>query len=394
MSEINARKRGSKWEYYFEIARINNKRKRISKGGFLSKSEAVKAGIKAMSEYELSGLNIVPSEISVNDYLNHWIELYCIPNLKTATVTNYRKRIKYHILPAIGKYRLTSIKPEHIQNLINNMISKGYSKNTVATIKGILSSSFRYAVNPLNYIQSSPTDLVVIPKGSRKKYKQTQHIRNTISKSDIERIFERFPKGTSTYLPLLFAYRCGMRLGEAYAVTWDNIDFEEKTITINKQLQWDEELKYWYLTSPKYNSIRTVDIDDFIVNLLIELKAKQNRAKEYYSERYIILHSNEKEGINYRWGEEIDFVNVRENGDFIQPRTMQHTSSIIHKFCPDFDFHSLRHTHCTMLLEAGLPLKYVQERLGHKNINVTLNIYNHLTENQAEQGKKLLNQVF
>jgi integrase len=73
---------------------------------------------------------------------------------------------------------------------------------------------------------------------------------------------------------------------------------------------------------------------------------------------------------------------------------MQHTSAVIHKFYPAFNFHSLRHTHCTRLLEAGLPIKYVQERLGHKNISVTMDIYNHLTQNQAEQSKKALENVF
>lgn len=87
-------------------------------------------------------------------------------------------------------------------------------------------------------------------------------------------------------------------------------------------------------------------------------------------------------------------MNVRENGSFIQPRCMQHASRVIHKTYPEFDFHSLRHTHCTMLLEAGLPIKYVQKRLGHKNIEVTMNIYNHLTENQASASKEKLDSIF
>lgn len=61
---------------------------------------------------------------------------------------------------------------------------------------------------------------------------------------------------------------------------------------------------------------------------------------------------------------------------------------------PDFDFHSLRHTHCTMLLENGVNPKYVQIRLGHKNINVTMNIYNHLTEKTSKEGTAILNNMF
>ena len=79
-------------------------------------------------------------------------------------------------------------------------------------------------------------------------------------------------------------------------------------------------------------------------------------------------------------------VNVRENGELVKSRIIQRASSIIHynmKY-PEFDYHSLRHTHATMLAEADAPPKYVQERLGHKGIDVTMKIYQHLTKRMSE----------
>lgn len=394
MAEINARKRGRRWEYYFEVARVKGKRKRFSKGGFTTKADALSAGTKAMNEYLNAGTVFVPKELSVSDYMDYWIEIYCRPNLKPSTIASYKKYIRLHISPKIGHYLLTSISAEQLQSLINDLVSEGFSKNTIISIKGILSSSLNYAVQPLHYIQTSPMVYVKIPKGSRSNFKASLYVRDVIEEDIINKIFERFPKGTSPYLPMMLAYHCGLRLGEAFAVTWDNVDFDKKTITIDKQLQWHDEKKVWYLTPPKYNSSRIIDIDQFVLNLLNELRAEQAANKEFYDEFYTTLHYNEQDGINTSSGEVIDFINVYENGGFIQPRTMQHTSTVIHEFCPTFNFHSLRHTHCTRLLEAGLPLKYVQERLGHKNINVTMNIYNHLTRNQAEQGKKALEDVF
>ena len=166
MADINTRKRGNKWEYYFEIAKIDGKRKRISKGGFSTKSEAVKAGSEAYNEYNNSGQKFVPSEISMNDYLNHWLETYCATNLKESTLTNYRKRIRLHIIPKIGKYKLKDITPVILQEVINDMYKNGYSRNTLAVIKGILSNSFNYAVQPLGYIKSSPMLYVKIPKSN------------------------------------------------------------------------------------------------------------------------------------------------------------------------------------------------------------------------------------
>lgn len=393
MADVNTRKRGSKWEYYFEIAKVGEKRKRISKGGFATKSLAQAAGVKALNEYNNTGIKFVPSEISVSDYLDYWLKMYCQVNLKPATVENYRKRINLHIKPKIGKYKLSNINPSILQELINEMFQNNYSRNTLLTIKGILTSSFNYAVQPLNYIKVSPMLYVKIPKSnSNENQRSDPHV--FIPKREIEKIFERFPEGTTAFLPLLLGYHCGMRLGEAFAITWDNIDFDNKTITIDKQLQWNSDNKSWYLTLPKYNSIRTIDIDEIVVDALRQAKNKQEKAKVYYEDLYTTIYYDSNKNINTKSGTPIYFVNVRDNGDYIQPRIMQHASAVIHRTYPEFDFHSLRHTHCTMCLESGLPIKYVQERLGHKNIKFTMDIYNHLTENQAKLSKSKLESIF
>ena len=92
----------------------------------------------------------------------------------------------------------------------------------------------------------------------------------------------------------------------------------------------------------------------------------------------------------------IELMLVRQDGSYIQARTMQHASSVIHYELgvKDFTFHSLRHTHATMLAEAGMPQKYTQQRLGHKDISVTLKYYTHLTDKMSEIGGKILESMF
>ena len=106
---------------------------------------------------------------------------------------------------------------------------------------------------------------------------------------------------------------------------------------------------------------------------------------------------NDKRHLNSNGdGEPVALLNVRENGTFIAPRVMQHTSGKIHhdmKY-PEFDFHSLRHTHATMLAENEAPPKYVQDRLGHKNLHITMKVYLHLTEKMVERGDVVLQQMF
>lgn len=148
MGELRVEKRGSKWQYRFEIAKSDGKRKRISKSGFKTKAEAVEAGTRAKAEYDSAGTIITNSEISVHDYLQVWLEQYCKTNLKSTTYEGYKKKIRLYIDPEIGKYKLSSISPSILQEFINKKFNEGFSRNTLASIKGILTNSFRYAVQP------------------------------------------------------------------------------------------------------------------------------------------------------------------------------------------------------------------------------------------------------
>lgn len=404
MSDLAARKRGNKWEYRFEGARIDGKRQQFSKSGFATKKEALEAGAKALAQYNQAGTFFVPSEISFADYLEYWVDNYCKSNLKSATITNYQKKIRLHIKPVLGQYKLKALSPTILQQFINDKFNEGYSRNTLSVIKGILSNSLNYAVEPLKYIESNPMLYVKLPSKravAKVPTRSAPHI--FIPKDKMKVIFDRFPEGTSTHLPLMLGYKCGLRLGEAYGLVWEDIDLERQILSVNRQVQWHEKdnptsTGYWYFTNPKYDSFRTIAIDNELTELLKRTKDKQERAKVFYDDMYIHNYESDHTRIlnTNGNGKEINLVIVRDSGEYIQPRTMQHTSNIIHSKLdyPEFDFHSLRHTHCSMLLEAGASPKYVQERLGHKNIQVTMQIYQHLTESMVQQGDDVLNKLF
>ena len=129
MAEVTARKRGSSWSYSFEMARINGKRKRKEKGGFRTKKEALEAGVKAKADYDNSGQTFTPSEISVADYMDYWLDNYVKVNCSLHTLEGYSNIIKNHIKPKIGSYKLKSVSPSVLQEFINDIHSHGYSKN-------------------------------------------------------------------------------------------------------------------------------------------------------------------------------------------------------------------------------------------------------------------------
>lgn len=398
MSQVTCMKRGNTWQYRFEGAKIGGKRKRFTKGGFSTKKEALDAGNKALTEYNNSGLAFVPSEISFSDFLDFWVEEYCKVNLKETTTEGYQKRIKNHIKPALGTYKLCSLSPAVLQTLINDKFNAGYGRNSLTALKTIISSCLSYAVEPLGFLRSNPMRLVKIPSPRAKPETPTRKKeREAVSLEAWNAIITRFPFGHSCHIPLLLAYRCGLRLGEAFALDWyRDINLENKTLTVNSQIQWID--GFWVFTNPKYDSFRTILLDDYMVNTLKRAKELQERAKVFYNEFYVHLYVNEKQQLVTKKTEncmEVNLLNVREDGTYIQPRVMQHCGRVVHYDLGymKFDYHSLRHTHATMLIENGAPIKDVQHRLGHKSVQVTLDIYSHVTQKMQIQTVDILNET-
>lgn len=432
MSEVIVRERyfknGKKvYEYCFELAHEGGKRRSRTKSGFATKREARAVGRQALYEYENVGEVVVDNNISYSDFLDFWIENDCKNTCKEQTIKGYEKKIKLYIKPELGAYRIKSINKDNLQAFITDLYNDGFSVNTVTSIKGLLTKSFNFAVDR-NYIPASPAVNLVIPKNKQpdRPTRFKQHI--FLEKDQVDKIFERFPKGTSSFIPLKIAYHTGMRPGEVFGLIWDDIDFVNKTITVNRQVQWyagkrtEEEKKrtngtsesngYWYFCEPKYKSYRTIDIDDTLLDILKEEHEKQQRACEYYDEYYSHYYSDFKVTDEIlrrntvfpqnRIGEtctehEVNFVCRREDGSYVSSRTMQHVSRIVHMQLgiTDYDTYSLRHTHGTMLVEQGADIIYVQRRLGHKNVKVTLEIYtNHVTKTIKSRNSELLNTMY
>lgn len=401
MSSVRTRKRGKFWEYEFDAAKVSGKRNRVSKSGYKTKAEAVAAGAQAMAEYNSSGIKFVPSEMSYADFLDYWIESYCLITLKKTTLDNYKKRIKTHVKPALGMYKLTSLTTAGLQKFINSKIEAKYSLNTLSVLRGILTGSLQYAVRQ-NMLKNNPAREIKIPTERSNETLQLRSAPHKYIKPDIiEKIFKRFPERHPSHIPLMLGYRCGLRLGEVFAITWDCVDLEKGQIYINKQIQWNPKEQWWFFTNPKFNSFRTIDLDASLLELLRRERKRQDKDKLYYEDMYTVYYENDVRGLvtspdNSSEVKPIEPLMVRPDGSYIQARTMQHASAVIHYELDvkDFTFHSLRHTHATMLAEAGMPQKYTQQRLGHKDISVTLKYYTHLTEKMSEIGGKILAGMF
>lgn len=284
MAKITARKRGSTWSYSFEMARVDGKRKRKEKGGFRTKKEALEVGVKAKAEYDNSGSAFTPSEISVADYMDYWMENYVNINCSINTIDGYSRIIKNHIKPKLGSYKLKSISTSVLQEFINNIYKNGYIKNMLNNIKCVISGSMAYAVNTCGFIKENPAICLKTPKYEKNKAKE----REIISIEQFKILIQCFNENSNFYLPLMLGYHCGLRIGECFGLTWDCIDVENGTLTVDKTLIYDSECKKWLYGTPKTKtSYRTILLGKTILDVLKKAGTKRKKNILKYGEYYV-----------------------------------------------------------------------------------------------------------
>lgn len=272
-----------------------------------------------------------------------------------------------------------------------------------------LSGALNYAIEPLNYIQANPCKMVKYPKYSKEN---AEEIRFILTQDDMKRIIERFPADNQYHLPIMIGYYTGLRISEVFGLTWDDIDMENRTITVNKitvkrnfgvdvrqvlkMKGKKEEKSAWYFGTPKTESSnRTINFGDSLYRILqtAKLQQKKNRVVygEYYTEIVLKEEKDEKNETIHRLIEiersiqttfpKVEMVCVRENGQMVTSDSFKYASRLInHDLGIKFNFHSLRHTHATILVENNANIKDVQERLGHSKLETTMDTYVHNTD--------------
>ena len=405
MATLSTRKRGKTWEWRFEKAPINGKRQQASKGGYNTKAEAVKEGTKALNEYYNTGRTFDSNEMSVADYLDYWLENVIKQNIGTSytmnTYRDYESKIRLHLKPAFGEYRLSSFQfaPDKVQEWIDRMKSNGYTKSMVTNTLACLSGAMTYAVVPLNYIQANPCIYVKVGRMpvNKKAKEKNEYV---ISQEDFKQILERFPESSNFYLSLIVPYNTGTRLSETFGIDlYKDVDFVNHTLTISQQMY--KGAGHWFYRPPKYDSYRTIKIGHTLEKALrteiLNRKKTMLEYGQYFTRTYVTdkqqliqLPSHVK--VPYR---EVMPLCVKENGELLTPDSFKYCAKVMHHQLgsPLFHSHCLRHTHGTILAENGVNPKTVMERLGHKDIKTTLQIYTFNTDKMISNAVEIFEKI-
>lgn len=393
------RKRGNTWYYYFDLGTIDGKRKKheaVAEGAH-TKSEAESILRRKILEYENAGTVYKPSDMTLHDFLMFWqkeyVELKCKPN----TQYNYEAAIRNHILPTLGKYKLKSLTPHVLQQLINTKVREGLARQTVSIIHGILNKSLKHAVYPYKYVNENPMQYVeIMMEQGRKATREDLKIQSV---ENLSKIHASLSPDHPFYLPFHIGMHCGLRVGEVCGLEWKHINFEEMTLEVEQQLVGvkvelpsksdakpnakKRRKTEWKVGPPKsVSGYRTIPIGESLAQILKAAKKQQLANRLKYGEHYLKDPQH-------------DFVCKKENGEHCTPAVIKyHTrESITKKLGLDFNYHSLRHTHATMLIENGTPVKTVQKRLGHSRAAITEDRYVHLTKKMARDAADIFDSI-
>ena len=402
MADVTVQKRGEVYQYKFEIASIDGKRKFKNKSGFATKSEAKQAGIIAYNEYLNTGHSFKPKTMSYSDYLDYWMKEHCEINLKYHTIQAYQNIIKNHIKPKLGFYMLSQLTTSVIQEFINNIyLEKGFSKNFLKNILKVLKGSLGYATDVVGFIKVNPSLKVRLPKYDIPDSDPVY----ILSNEEVEKILERFSNNPCVYYAFLTAYYTGLRVSEVFGLTWDDIDFVKRTITVNKNILKKNQAggtkkrlisgnstTVWYFgTCKTKGSYRTIEIGDTLLKALKKYKEEQIQNRKDYGDTYM---KHYKKIVNNPYNnkpeikiinayaelevplEEVKLVFLKKNGVFEGTDSCKYPFKVIHyELGIPCRFHDFRDTHATRLIEAGADIKAVSKRLGHSNIRTTYEIY-------------------
>lgn len=378
----------NKFKFVFELGRGSGKRKRqtfIFDGGIRA---AEREFARMLLELEKSS-HLSPDKITVESYLKTWIETH---KISERTRQRYEGIIISRIIPKIGGLQLKKLSPLDIKKMYIEILKDGrldgkpgdLSNGSLKYIHVVLRCALKWAMID-TLISSNPADAVQAPRiDTDDEFYESKEQAKCFTKSEVADLLGVI-KDPQFYTLVFVDTRTGLRRGELLALKWQDIDLKNSTLSVKQSIAYTK-AKGTYFKPPKTKkSRRTIEISKEVIEILKLHKKKQDQMKMRYRTTY----------------QDNGLVFCQANGSPMHPDTPTKWFLRLLKKTdlPQLNFHCLRHTHASLLLEAAntnpeITLKMISERLGHSSIGVTMDIYGHLMPGMQRQAVDKLEMLF
>ena len=328
----------------------------------------------------------VATDTTVDQWFDFWIE-NIVGDLAPNTLRNYRERYVHNIQPIMGKMMIANVKPMHCKKVFIQM-DADYAGSTIRQAYITMGTMFKAAkMNDL--IAKHPMDGVRFTKPVR----ATDDIK--FLTRDEQRVFLETAKRSRNYNQYTLILETGLRTGEMIGLTWDAIDFEKRTLTVNKTLELRHGEQYWRAGSPKtQHSYRTIPLTDRAYEILKGIWDSRPEQKESPTLDKTLEYIDRRTGVSSRLVmRDLVFINWRIG----EPAKNSSYDTHLYKLCDEagikhFCMHALRHTYATRAIESGMQPKVLQKLLGHASIKTAMDRYVHVTAESLDYAIKQFQQ--
>ncbi|SPS07294.1 site-specific integrase [Latilactobacillus sakei] len=362
------------FQAYLGINPQTGKEKRTTRRGFKTRKEARLALSTLELQADSGQLDQQPINLTFEDVYKQWYSSY-INTVRESTWNRTAGMFNNHILPALGKYRIRTITVAQCQQALNKWF-KATSRNYKRWFNYV-QAVFDYAIKR-GYITDNPATKVTMPKKADTWGDKQE---NFWDKNQLKQFFALMDPSEHLEQYTLFRVLAftGVRRGECLALTWDDLDTQKGTLSINKTLTQGAGGKQIIQATKTKKGNRIISLDKQTLFYLRKWQMDQKRI-------YFML------GFNTSQPSQLIFATTKNTFKSLNTPSKWLRRLTDGTSLPKITVHGFRHTHASALFSAGASIKEVQERLGHEDAQTTLNIYTHVTNSQNKEAVQKLAQ--
>jgi integrase len=375
---------GASWAFIVDVGvdPKTGRRKQKKKSGFKTKTAAQEAAAEFIHEFN-RGTYVKESDITFEEFAYEWLSIYeGTGNVKESTTRVRNHEIK-RLLDYFAKLKLKDITRKRYQDALIDLVKRGYAQNTIDGAHRTGRMIFKKALE-MEILKKDPTEFTHVPRKQKtiEELEGKKELPNYLEKQELKQFLSTAKQMglDQDYLIFITLAYTGMRAGELCALKWRDVDFDEQTISITKTCYnpTNNKKEYKLLTPKTSTAVRVIDVDETVINELklhqaFQKKVIMRHRNTYYDQDFIFTSIKDPAGYPFY---------VKKIGN--RMARLLKLAGLNTELTP----HSLRHTHTSLLAEAGVGLPQIMERLGHKDEDTTKNVYLHVTKEMKKEASQ------